>query len=181
MPSPSTSLVISQDPFAVLITRLREVLLSQRQPAIWSPERTKTFQVILVDKTVVFSPRKSVPPDDPSFPNAHSPLSPLTPTSPVYPDGLIAPIWIRKHTSYVPSVFVLFLKMSEAPNGSLRSPLDLPNPDAERERADEEKKKDTELSAEIALRKRSTGDRGIKLTVVLIATRKMLGGENSPS
>jgi hypothetical protein len=52
-----------------------------------------------------------------------------------------------------------------------RSPLDQPHPDREAE----ERRKDTEMSAEIALRKKSTSERGIKLTVVLLASRKMLG------
>lgn len=102
----------------------------------------------------------------------HSPLSPLTPTSPLHPDGLVAPIWVRKHTSFVPSVFVLFIRLYESPPHHLpRSPLDPPHPDRE----SEERRKDTEMSAEIALRKKSTSERGIKLTVVLLASRKLLG------
>ena len=53
------------------------------------------------------------PAEDQQFLPTHSPLSPLTPTSPLYPDGLIAPIWIRKHTTLVPSVFVLFKRIYE--------------------------------------------------------------------
>lgn len=51
------------------------------------------------------------------------------------------------------------------------SPLDPPHPDRE----SEERRKDAEMSAEISLRKKSTSERGIKLTVVLMASRKMLG------
>lgn len=102
----------------------------------------------------------------------HSPLSPLTTTSPLYPDGLVAPIWVRKHTTFVPSVFVLFIRLYESPPHHMpRSPLDQPHPDREAE----ERRKDAEMSAEIALRKKSTSERGIKLTVVLLASRKMLG------
>ncbi|KAI6046343.1 Gryzun, putative trafficking through golgi-domain-containing protein [Pisolithus marmoratus] len=147
-----------QDPFTLLIFRLREVLLSQCKSSVWSPERTKIFQVVLVDKAVGFPPRKSVPPDDPSYANAHSPLSPLTSSSPVFPDGLIAPIWIKKHMSYLPSVFVLFLRMYEAPHATTRSPLGQPDSDLERERAEEERRQDIDLSAEIAHRKKSTDD-----------------------
>ncbi|KAI6095077.1 Foie gras liver health family 1-domain-containing protein [Pisolithus sp. B1] len=172
--SPPTPPPKVQDPFALLILRLREVLLSQSKSAVWSPERTKIFQVALVDKAVGFPPRKSVPPDDPSYANAHSPLSPMTPSSPVFPDGLIAPIWIKKHMTYLPSVFVLFLRMYEAPHTTTRSPLSQPDSDMERERAEEERKRDIDLSAEIAQRKKTTGERGIKLTVVLIASRRML-------
>jgi trafficking protein particle complex subunit 11 len=39
-----------QDPFTVLTIRLRDALLSQRTTAIWQPEKSKTFQAVLVDK-----------------------------------------------------------------------------------------------------------------------------------
>ncbi|KAI0034857.1 Gryzun, putative trafficking through golgi-domain-containing protein, partial [Vararia minispora EC-137] len=161
-----------QDVFEVLSLRLRDALVNQRKPAIWQPEKTKTFQVVLVDKDVRFPPRKIAPSRDLTQSAVyHSPLSPLTPTSPLHPDGLIAPIWIRKHTQLVPSVFVFFTRLYEAPAAHLaRSPLDPIPPEKEAE----EKRRDAELSADIAQRKKSTGDRGIKLTVVLLASRKML-------
>ncbi|KAL4248314.1 hypothetical protein ABKN59_006671 [Abortiporus biennis] len=161
-----------QDPFIVLALRLREALVSQRKPAMWQPEKSKTFQVALVDPEVRFPPRKMPPPEDQPFAQTHSPLSPLTPSSPLYPDGLIAPIWIRKHTSLVPSVFVLFKRIYESPQPANRNPLDH-DPEA-KEREAEERKRDAELSAEIALRKKSTNERNIKLTVVLMASRRML-------
>ena len=164
-----------QDPFSVLNQRLREALVSQRKPAVWQSEQTKTFQVVIVDRDVRFPPRKSVPPDDSHYPSSHSPLSPLTPSSPLHPDGLIAPIWIRKHTNLIPSVFVLFLRMYETLALEPRSPLDVPDFEREREKEQEEKRRDAELAAEIAQRKKITNDRGIKLTVVLIASRPMLG------
>ena len=163
------------DEFLILITRLREALQSQRKVAVWQSEKTKTFQIILVDKDVRFPPRKLVPPDDPQYSSAHSPLSPLTPTSPLHPDGLIAPIWIRKHTNLVPSVFVLFLRIYEHPTHGGRSPLEGLDNNREREKEQEERKHDTELASEVALRKKSTNERGIKLTVVLMSSRKMLG------
>lgn len=76
----------------------------------------------------------------------------------------------------MPSVFVLFLRLFELPPLASRSPLDPPDADREREREQEERRRDTDLSAEIAVRKRSTNERGIKLTVVLMASRRMLGG-----
>ncbi|KZT01439.1 uncharacterized protein LAESUDRAFT_476882 [Laetiporus sulphureus 93-53] len=161
-----------RDPFAVLSYRLREALLNQRKVAIWQPERNKTFQVVIVDKDVRFPPRKLVPPDDPQYSSAHSPLSPLTPTSPLYPDGLIAPIWVRKHTTLVPSVFVMFMHIFEPSQNAPHSPLDTGDGDHEREA--EERMRDNELCAEIAQRKKSTSERGVKLTVVLLASRRML-------
>ncbi|KAJ7647712.1 Gryzun, putative trafficking through golgi-domain-containing protein [Roridomyces roridus] len=163
-----------QDPFALLTSRLREALLAQRKVAIWQPEKSKVFQVIPVDQAVRFPPRKLVPQDDPQYSTAHSPLSPLTPSSPLHPDGLIAPIWIRKHTTLVPSVFVMFLRIYEYPPHTPRSPLDAPDPERERDRELEERKRDTELAADVALRKKSTNERNIKLTVVLMASRRLL-------
>lgn len=172
--SPPPAPAKTQDPFASLIARLRDALQSQRKVAIWAPERTRAFQMILVGKDVRFPPRKLVPPEDTAYASAHSPLSPLTPSSPLYPDGLIAPIWIRKHTALVPSVFVLFLRLFEAPAVHARSPLDPPDPEHERDKTEEERRRDHDLSAEVAARKKTTNERGIKLTVVLLATRRML-------
>ncbi|KAG5645413.1 hypothetical protein DXG03_006237 [Asterophora parasitica] len=172
-PSTPTTSTKAND-FSLLASRLRDALQAQRKVAIWQPDKSKTFQVILVDKDVRFPPRKLVAPEDPGYSAAHSPLSPLTPTSPLHPDGLIAPIWIRKHTSLVPSVFVLFLRIYEHPQNSAATPLDVPDANRERERELEERKSDAELSADIALRKKTTNERGIKLTVVLMATRRML-------
>lgn len=107
--------------------------------------------------------------DHHSYGTLHSPLSPLTPSSPLYPDGIIAPIWIRKHVELIPSVFVLFLRLWEPPPPA--SPLDV----RDNESHEDERKHDTELATEIGLRKKSTGERGIKLTVVLMASRQMLG------
>lgn len=46
VPSPGPK---SQDPFALLATRLKDALLSQRKVGIWQPDKSKTFQVVLVD------------------------------------------------------------------------------------------------------------------------------------
>ncbi|KAG6813748.1 hypothetical protein H0H92_007700 [Tricholoma furcatifolium] len=174
-PSPQPPPSGKVNDFVLLASRLREALQAQRRVAIWQPEKTKTFQIFLVEKDIRFPPRKLVPPEDPTYSAAHSPLSPLTPTSPLHPDGLIAPIWIRKHTSLVPSVFVLFLRIYEhPPSNSATSPLDLPDLNREREKEVEERRRDTELAAEVAQRKKGTNERGIKLTVVLMATRKLL-------
>lgn len=163
------------DPFGDLISRLRTVLTYRKKGAVWDPLRARAFQVILVDKAVRFPPRKVYPPaprgevvNAAISTTPHSPLSPMTPTSPVYPDGLITPIWIRKHVELVPSVFVLFLRLSELPGAA--SPLE-GRDDSLKE---EERRRDAELATEISNRKKATGERGIKLTVVLLASRQML-------
>ena len=173
LPQEQDAVASAPDAFQVLAIRLREALLSQRKVAIWQPDKSKTFQVVLVDKDVRFPPRKLVPPEDPQYSNSHSPLSPLTPSSPLFPDGIIAPIWIRKHTTLVPSVFVIFMRIFEFPPHVLRSPLE--GHDSEKERLEEERRRDTELAAEIAQRKKGTNERGVKLTVVLMASRRLLG------
>ncbi|KZS99570.1 uncharacterized protein LAESUDRAFT_765394 [Laetiporus sulphureus 93-53] len=122
-----------------------------------------TFQVVIVDKDVRFPPHKLVPPDDPQYSSAHSPLPPLIPTSPLYPDGLIAPIWVRKHTTLVPSVFVMFMHIFEPSQNAPHSPLDPGDGDHEIEA--EERMRDNELCAEIA-QKKSTSERGVKLMVI---------------
>lgn len=129
---------------------------------------------------VRFPPRKLHPPEDQPYHAAHSPLSPLTPSSPLYPDGLIAPIWIRKHTTLVPSVFVLFTRLYEHPQHIPVSPLEPADPDRAREREQEERRRDAELAADIAQRKKATNERGMKLTVVLIASRRLLGQSSAP-
>jgi trafficking protein particle complex subunit 11 len=195
------------DQFDSLARRLRDVLTTQRKPAIWEPEvsrKSKSFHVVFVDevcsfssklcalhivdmmicvKIVQFPPRKVPVPrstaDTASSQSPRSPLSPSHPSSPLFPDGLIAPIWIRKHTTLVPSVFVLFLRLFEnpIPLSTPRSPLEPQHPERQREleeREKEDRKHDEKLSQKIADRKKSTNERNMKLTVVLLASRHML-------
>lgn len=160
----------------------------------------------------------------------HSPLSPLTSGSAAYPDGLITPTWVRKHSEILPSVFVHFARLyehsfskdqdqasrgspSQASNGRLRSragtldatdPINVPIPptpapsspsmapaksasetanlngsakELEKQRREAEKRADEELVREIADRRKKLVDKvtGIKLTVVLMASRDALG------
>ena len=53
--------------------------------------------------------------------------------------------------------------------------------DYDKERETQEKRRDTELAAEIAQRKKATNERSIKLTAVLMASRKMLGAFQTSS
>lgn len=43
-----------QEAFAVLNARLRDALSAQRKPAIWQPEKSKSFQVLLVDRVRLY-------------------------------------------------------------------------------------------------------------------------------
>ncbi|BEJ18225.1 hypothetical protein CspHIS471_0705020 [Cutaneotrichosporon sp. HIS471] len=148
---------LPQDDFGQLATDLRSALQPYTAPPrIWGGDNTD-FRVVLVDKGVKLPLRKT--------PEGHSPLSPLTPTSPLHPDGLIAPVWIRKHTDLVPSVFVLFLRLYE-PSGP---PL---GDEAERIR-----EADEATVREISDRRRRLGERGIRLTVVLMASTSALDAD----
>ena len=116
-----------------------------------------------------------------------SPLSPLHPSSPLFPDGLIAPVWLRKHRELVPSVFVSFYCLTEQiiesdsttteeqkgvqSNGKIAEVLSGP----------ELKQRDEALIRAISDRKRTLSERGIKFTVVLLTTRAMLGECTPPS
>jgi hypothetical protein len=106
----------------------------------------------------------------------HSPISPFTPTSPLYPDGLIAPIWVRKHRDLIPSVFVLVLRLYEfgainEDGAADQAELDI----GPLEKEKVERLRDNELVNEVINRKRTCMERGIKLAVVLLASRELLG------
>lgn len=103
--------------------------------------------------------------------SARSPLSPYTPSSPLYPDGLIAPVWVRKHAELVPSLFVMFLRLYEPPEVAQE---DL-SPEESKARDAVQKENDDGLIKEIGERRRRLGERGIKLTVVLMASASTLG------
>lgn len=185
--------------FQQLTLSLRRVFTARNGYAVYdklSSKRKADFNVLLVEKVssrmpriadlkrkpmscflwknVRFPPRKARLQNGQSGP--HSPISPFTPSSPLYPDGLIAPIWIRKHRDLIPSVFVLVLRLYE-----FGAVLDNGIPDvAEREIGPLEKEKlerlrDNELVNEVINRKRVCNERGIKLAVVLMASRELLG------
>ncbi|ORX39862.1 Foie gras liver health family 1-domain-containing protein [Kockovaella imperatae] len=155
--------------FKRLLEDLRGALSGMQQKGkVWLPvKERKDFRIILVDKNVRLPIRKvsTTSTNDPQS-SPRSPLSPLTPSSPLYPDGLIAPVWVRKHAELVPSVFVLFLRLYEAPDPS--------DPNARTT----EQEMDNVLVGEIGDRRRRLGERGIKLTVVLMASTEALDSPN---
>ncbi|ORY33796.1 Foie gras liver health family 1-domain-containing protein [Naematelia encephala] len=164
--------------FEELRANLREALSGMGgKGKAWLAEGEKrNFRILLVDKGVRLPLRKIVPPSQPNESPLppHSPLSPLSPSSPLYPDGLIAPIWVRKHAELIPSVFVLFLRLYESP---LHPKVEQTAEEAQRrDKADRdmEKQKDDLLVKEVAERRRKLGERGIKLTVVLMASSATL-------
>ncbi|CAG8498132.1 7467_t:CDS:10 [Ambispora gerdemannii] len=153
-----------------------------------------TFHVVAVEKNHEFPPRKfstrsSSSPTAPhlTMPVPHSPLSPLTPGSPLHPDGLISPIWIRKHRENVPAVAVGFYELwdwsslstitggisvgqiserldekggGNGVSSSMHEPSDTSD--------NTEKERDGQLAAEISERRKTIQDRGIKFAAVVI-------------
>ncbi|WAQ81565.1 hypothetical protein PtA15_1A907 [Puccinia triticina] len=156
----------SKDPFEGLIEHLRAVLAPKRaHPSIWiprkSPQPTPEYRVLLVPKSISFPPRKTRPSSTSTNAVAHSPLSPLSQSSPLFPDGIITPIWIRKHRDMIPSVFVLTLRLWEPAQHQSPHPT-------------EHEKFDHQLIYEISERKKTTSERGIKLAVIILTSRYML-------
>ncbi|KIR26900.1 hypothetical protein I309_04279 [Cryptococcus deuterogattii LA55] len=170
--------------FDELVVNLRGALSKMGgKGRVWlDPKGRKEFKILLVEKGVRFPVRKvssSTTTPSLSDPTAattpHSPLSPLIPSSPLYPDGLVAPVWVRKHAELIPSVFVLFLRLYELPTRHT-SPDETAEENQAREA--EEKRKEMEMDdllvKEIGDRRRRLGERGIKLTVVLMASSQTL-------
>ncbi|ETS60262.1 hypothetical protein PaG_05813 [Moesziomyces aphidis] len=173
--------------FPELTKALHDILASRARNTVWDPSRGRAavFHTVFADHTVRLPPLKTkpssrhVPPiasitagssGSPPSESAsaafaalppRSPLSPLHPNSPQFPDGLIAPVWVRKHRELVPSVFVSLhcLPLSTAP-----SP---PTPE-------ELRSADEDLIKLISERRRSLAERGIKLTIVLLTHKHML-------
>lgn len=79
------------------------------------------------------------------------------------------PSWIRKHEDHVPCVIVLFLRLPAA----LGLPLE-PNEEGQNK---QKAQVDEQLVAEIGERRKKWVDRvpGVKVTVVLMASKEMLG------
>ncbi|CAO1615908.1 unnamed protein product [Jaminaea pallidilutea] len=193
-----------------LCRELQNAFDSRGKNGPWDPARGRSavFHAIKVDHNVRLPPRKtrpssrSVAAPDSSSNHAllaslppRSPLSPLHPSSPLFPDGLIAPIWVRKHRELVPSVFVAFYTLAEAfvpakhgegvsnTSESINGDSDIPaekqgdtsgKSDRRALSGQELKARDDELVNVITDRRRSLIERGIKLTVVLLTSRDML-------
>lgn len=172
--------------FNTLIQDLRTTLKPYiHKPRVWlPPTERKRFRVELVDRNVQLPPKKATPERmsmDTRPPPPHSPLSPFTPGSPMHPDGLIAPVWVRKHAEHVPSVFVSFMKLYENPSrtGAGNSPLgEEMLVDAERQ---QERLADEALVQEMSELRKRLAERNVKLTVVLIASPQTLGELFVPS
>lgn len=146
---------------------------------VWDASRgtAADFHVALVDQHMHFIPRKAKPQSDStassSATSLHSPISPLSPGSPLHPDGIMNPVFIKKHRDMLPSVFVLVLRLWEPP------PQPPTTEGAPSSAAAEERTQDQQLVQDIVDRKRQTAERGIKLAVVLLVSQQLYDTSNA--
>lgn len=105
--------------YAALCKALSDEWAQRGAWRVWAPpERRPRFHTVLVDYAWEYPPAKVRPgarlPSDTarralSTLPPRSPLSPLHVGGPLFPDGILAPAWVRKHMSYLPAVHVVFL------------------------------------------------------------------------
>ncbi|EPB84242.1 hypothetical protein HMPREF1544_09034 [Mucor circinelloides 1006PhL] len=130
------------------------------------------FRVITVSKDYVL-PQKP-PPAAPNLPPPHSHLSPLSHDSPLYPDGVMTPLWVKKHL-YSPSVVVGFYDLwdwqTEA--GHPPRPQRETGPLASQVLIDPtEREHDTNLAIEINARRKYFQEKGIKFAAVVVLKQR---------
>ncbi|CAI2164898.1 20189_t:CDS:10 [Funneliformis geosporum] len=152
---------------------LLALLTAKSQVGVWElgKSASATFHVVAVDKNHQFPPRKPMmrPPaqtHNPNMPIAHSPLSPLTQGSPAYPDGLIPPIWVRKHREILPSVVVGFYELWYRSSSDPIQEKEEITPVSETPATVESM--DYNLGMEINERRKSLHERGIKFSAVIL-------------
>ncbi|KAF0525068.1 Gryzun, putative trafficking through golgi-domain-containing protein [Gigaspora margarita] len=153
-------------------------LTAKSQAGVWEFGKSagNAFHVEAVDKNFQLPPRKPMMrPQQPSHHSAmnitHSSLSPLTPGSPVYPDGLIPPIWVRRHHVLLPSVVVGFYDLwHRSMSGSIKEKDESTITPSEMLGSAEpiEKEKDGNLAMEINEKRKYLHERGIRFAAVII-------------
>ncbi|KAG0336203.1 hypothetical protein BG004_008161 [Podila humilis] len=104
-------------------------------------------------------------------------LSPSSSSSPLYPDGLISPVWVKRHREQIPSVFIAVVNlwdretsgvgnsadMGYQRNFSEKGPLGVIDP-MERER-------DIVLAQELLERRKAAQERSVKFATVILLQR----------
>ncbi|WFD01786.1 hypothetical protein MOBT1_000462 [Malassezia obtusa] len=120
--APAHALPAPTERFSELSRALADTLRRRGAPRVWAPPGgAPHFRFALAGYAHTYPPAKvrggariasevgrravaSLPP--------RSPLSPLFVGGPLFPDGILAPAWVRKHTEYVPSVHVAVFVLS---------------------------------------------------------------------
>ncbi|CAD7063066.1 unnamed protein product [Tilletia caries] len=116
----------------------------------------------------------AIPAPPPGTALMRSALSPLHPQSPLYPDGLISPLWVRKHRDVIPSIFVLFQVLPQASNSSSETQDSSSAPGEKPSLEADTNESDVALIRYISNLRQILTARSIKLTVVLLTSRASL-------
>ncbi|KAI9306763.1 Foie gras liver health family 1-domain-containing protein [Cunninghamella echinulata] len=152
-----------------LSSTLLSILLARQDFSLYDSSRYLTnanipppFRVINVSKDYV------VP--EPTPVNTHSTLSPLSPESPLYSDGIMSPLWIKKHLN-LPSVIVGCYDLwdwSQEPGSPIR-PRRETGPLSSHILIDPtEREKDTLLAHEINDKRKYYQEKGIKFAAIIL-------------
>lgn len=150
-----------------LCEALRQALLAQARPKLWRPRGgdTPLLRAVMVDYAHAIPPARTRAGARVADAEEHaalarlpprSPLSPLFPGGPLYPDGMVSPLWVRKHTVYVPAVHVAFFCLPESAPTSLA--------------------RDAALIDAIAGVRAALAPRGIKVVVALLVDARARAG-----
>ncbi|KAI1316382.1 hypothetical protein EDD11_010024 [Mortierella claussenii] len=177
-PRPSTGNAASG--LEVQKATLLQAMLARNNVSYW--DNTKglagsLFYVVPEHRNYILPPtRKSLQQTYQQHLYPSSSLSPSSPSSPLYPDGLISPLWIRRHREQIPSVYIAFVDLwdreSIIGNGegngpqlgfSDKGPLGVVDP-MERER-------DIILAQELLERRKAAQERAVKFAAVIMLQR----------
>ncbi|RCI01137.1 hypothetical protein CU098_002795 [Rhizopus stolonifer] len=149
-----------------VLTNKTEYTLYEASRYLTYPQTSPPFRVMTVSKEYTL-PQKQT--SLPNVPPPHSPLSPLSTDSPLYPDGIMTPLWIKKHT-YLPSVVVGCYELY-VDSRSLRET----GPLASQVLIDPlEREHDAQLATEINTRRKYFQDKGIKFAAVIMLKQRSL-------
>ncbi|KAG0750066.1 hypothetical protein G6F16_001788 [Rhizopus arrhizus] len=151
-----------------LFTNKSEYTLYEATTYLSNQQVPPPFRVIPVSKDYMLPLRP--PPIAPNLPPPHSNLSPLSADSPIYPDGIMTPLWIKKHL-YYPSTVVGFYELwdwhtetrPKRETGPLASQI-LIDPT--------EREHDMSLATEINVRRKYFQEKGIKFAAVIMLKQK---------
>ncbi|KAG0246951.1 hypothetical protein BGX31_003438 [Mortierella sp. GBA43] len=151
-----------------------EAMLSRNNVSYW--DNTKglagsLYYVVSQPRSYILPPtRKFLQQTGQQLSNQPS-FSPTSPSSPLYPDGLVTPLWIKRHREKITSVFIAVVDLwdRESLNGtddngqrtfSDKGPLGIVDP-MERER-------DTALAQELLERRKAAQERYVKFAAVIL-------------
>ncbi|CAO3664089.1 unnamed protein product [Rhizopus microsporus] len=152
-----------------LLTSKTEYTLYEATAYLSNQQTPPPFRVITVSKDYVLPQRQS---SATSSLTTHSNLSPLSPDSPVYPDGIMTPLWIKRHL-YHPSVVVGFYELWDWQNETGERAKRETGPLASQILIDPtEREYDMSLANEINMRRKYFQDKGIKFAAVLMLKQR---------